>query len=511
MKRFLCCLLACLLLTASVSAAPEASFQFESRELGFSLTVPGLTGADVTAEVTDNRVDLYHTPSRAQWGGLIGSIQVVMPRSAVTAPPYNTRAYRILAMGADRAFLWKSPGGGVNSGGTELASFVETAGALSVDVLREALVPDTPDAWPVLSTQSRRAYLPVENGRIRPDDPLTRGELAQMLYALLDADNLNAVPSAFSDLDGRICAQAASYLASYGIFTGFADGTFRPDAAVTRAQLAVLLHRCQFAAPVGQYGEASAFSDVPDGYWAEAYLYSARVLGWMQGDSTGAFRPDDAVTRAQAVTVINRMLGRDESQTVIPESISITDLPAGHWARGNLLEAAGLLPDPGSVQPVRLPDGTSAWYFADASYGWAAANTRLYVTDNGGRSWAATDAVLPFPASDLFFFNSNTGLVLGSDDENACSLWYTLDGGQTWDDFFTSPESRRLCLPVEQFATEAGMYASLCSASLRPAGGDTVYLTVRYCPYDSIYFADLETVRQTAITFEFASLVIGSR
>ena len=516
MKRHLCCLLACLLLTASVSAAPEASFQFESQELGFSLTVPGLTDADVTAEVTGSRVDLYHTPSRAQWGGLIGSIQVVTPRSAVTAPPYNTRAYRVLAMGTDRAFLWKSPGGGVNSGGTELASFVETVGALSVDVLREALVPDTPDAWPVLSTQSRRAYLPVENGRIRPDDPLTRGELAQMLYALLDAENLSAVsPALFSDLSGAVCAQAASYLAGYGIFSGYDDGTFRPDAPVTRAQLAVLLHRCQFAPPVGQYGDAFAFPDVSEEYWASSYVYSAYTLGWMNGGSDGMFRPDDAVTRAQAVTVINRMLGRDESATLLPADAILSDLPAGHWARGNLLEAAGLLPSD-SVQPVRLPDGTSAWYFADASDGWAAAGTRLYVTDNGGKSWDATDTALPLTASDLFFFNSYTGLVLGSDGETACSLWYTLDGGRTWDNFFTSPESRRLCLPVEQFATESGMYASLRSASLRsaslrPAGGDTVYLTVRYCPYDSIYFLDLEAVQQTAITFAFASLVIGSR
>ena len=101
--------------------------------------------------------------------------------------------------------------------------------------------------------------------------------------------------------------------------------------------------------------------------------------------------------------------------------------------------------------------------------------------------------------------------MLGSDGETTCSLWYTLDGGRTWDDFFASPESLRLCLPVDQFPTEASMYASLHSASLRPAGGDTVYLTVRYRPYDSIYFLDLESVRQTSITFEFASLVIGSR
>lgn len=511
MKRCLCCLLACLLLTPAISAVSEP-FSFESKELGFSLTVPGLTDADVTTEVTGSRVDLYHVPSQADGDGLIGSIQVVIPRSAVTAPPYNTPAYRVLAMGTDRAFLWKSPGGGVNTTPEHLESFVRAAELLSAEVLREALVPHQPDAWPKLSTQSRRTYLPAESGRIRPDDPLTRGELAQMLCALLDAENLGtASPTLFSDLSGRVCARAASYLASYGIFSGYDDGTFRSDAPVTRAQLAVLLHRCQFAPPAGRYGDTVAFPDVPEEHWASPYIYSACTLGWMNGGSDGAFRPDDAVTRAQAVTAINRMLGRDESSTLLPEDAILSDLSADHWARGNLLEAAGLLPDTDCVQPVRLPDGISAWYFADAAHGWAAAGPRLYVTSNGGKSWRAADAVLPLTASDLFFFSSNTGLVLGSDGETTCSLWYTLDGGRTWDDFFASPESLRLCLPVDQFPTEASMYASLHSASLRPAGGDTVYLTVRYRPYDSIYFLDLESVRQTSITFEFASLVIGSR
>ena len=137
-----------------------------------------------------------------------------------------------------------------------------------------------------------------------------------MLYTLLDAGNkADSYRAPFSDTAGKDCAQAVAYLASYGILTGYADGTFRPDAPISRAAFTVLLHRCQFAAPVGQYGEEFVFADVPAGYWAETYIYSTKILGWLQGGTDGLFHPEREITRAEAVTAINRMLGRDESVT----------------------------------------------------------------------------------------------------------------------------------------------------------------------------------------------------
>ena len=88
-----------------------------------------------------------------------------------------------------------------------------------------------------------------------------------------------------------------AYLASYGILTGYEDGTFRPDAPVSRAAFAVALHRCQFAAPVGRYGSREDFSDVPAGVWEGAFLVCALVLGWMSGYADGTFRPSLSVTR----------------------------------------------------------------------------------------------------------------------------------------------------------------------------------------------------------------------
>lgn len=132
----------------------------------------------------------------------------------------------------------------------------------------------------------------MSGGLARPNAPLTRGELAQMLYTLLDAGNkADSYQSPFSDTAGKDCTQAVAYLASYGILTGYADGTFRPDAPISRAAFAVLLHRCQFAAPVWQYGEEFVFADVPAGYWAETYIYSTKILGWLQGGTDRLFHP----------------------------------------------------------------------------------------------------------------------------------------------------------------------------------------------------------------------------
>ena len=256
MKRFVCVWMVLLLLLSAMPAASAAApLTYESAVLGFSLTLPGLTEEDVTLEERAGGVDVYHAPSREKWGGLMGSIEVVSPRSAFFSGGYDSLPYQVLAMGEDRVYLWKSPGGGAATGSEELADYSRVAQLLTTDVLRANLQPAHPDSLPVLNTWDRVAYLTAEGGAIRPDAPLTRGELALALYALLEADNKDAsFADPFPDITDPDCARAVAYLASYGILSGYEDGTFRPDAPVSRAAFAVALHRCQFAAPVGRYG-----------------------------------------------------------------------------------------------------------------------------------------------------------------------------------------------------------------------------------------------------------------
>ena len=510
MKRLSFLLTFCLLFALAAPAAAEETFRLESAALGCSLVVPGLSDEEVTTEVSGATVYFYHTPSR-ETGGLIGTLVAVAPRSAVFSEPYTDQSYRIVAMGRDRVFLWKSPGGGINSSGENTDGFVGAASALSVENLRKYLRPAEPDDLPVLHTQRHLAYLTAEDGLLRPDEPLTRGQLAEMLYALLEADNKNRLyEGPFRDVSSGSRCQAISYLASYGILSGYADGTFRPDEPVTRAQLAVLLHRCQFAVPVELYGDAEGFSDVPEEYWAADHINSAGVLGWMQGDAGGLFHPEEPVTLAQAVTAINRMLGRDESHTAVGVGLSpFSDVTSSHWAYENLLEAAGALTDdttePFAPADGDLPEGTSASAFLSEAEGWAVSGGQLLRTADGGVSWTPVGQPLSVTVSGLYFFDRQSGVLLGGGGETPLVLLETRDGGVTWRDLLADPDILAACLPLEQFGSEKAARSAILSAELRPAGKDAAYLLVRYHPYDSIYTLDLTAIRQTALISSVSS------
>lgn len=505
MKRISIVLAVCLLLSIPAQAATPASFRYESDQLGFSVTIPGISQDEIITEETDTSVNFYHVPSREKYGGEIGSVEVVSPRSDFFTGHYDDMAYQIIAMGEDQVFLWKSPGGGAHTGGELLDSFRRVSSAFSLENLRKGLVPTQPDGWPKFQTTRHLAYLPANDGLARPDAPLTRGELAQMLYALLDAGTkAGSYQSPFSDITGKDCTQAVAYLASYGILTGYADGTFHPDAPVSRAAFAVLLHRSQFAAPAGQYGEEFVFADVPAGYWAEKYIYSAKVLGWLQGSADGLFHPEREITRAEAVTAINRMLGRDESVT---ELLSIEnpfpDLTENHWAYMNVLEAAGVLKDNASVPGAlmdSIPENTSAYHFGNESDGWAVSKSQLFHTTDGGKNWDKVGNPFTCTVSGLFFFSEQEGILLGSSEESSCILLRTDDGGETWDDLLANQATLAHYLPVEQFPTEKSLMESIVSAELRPAGRTAAYLTIRYHPYESIHVYDFEATRQTVIT-----------
>lgn len=506
MKRLSLLLAVCLMFMVTVPAAAMEPFHYENKTLGFSITVPDLPDEEIAVEEYETGVNFFHAPSQERWGGLIGSIEVVSPRSKFFSEKYNDPAYQILAMGKDRIILWKSAGDGMNSGGEMLESFEEASSALYIDNLKKCLVLTHPDDQPILNTTRHVRYLTAEQNLIRPDAPLTRGELAEMLYALLDATNKNDIyGNLFPDVVGKSCAQAVNYLASYGILSGYTDGTFRPDEPVSRAQFAVLLHRCQFIPAVGRYGDTSDFVDVPDTYWAESYLYSADILGWMTGDSNGMFHPNRKITRAEAVTAINRMLGRDESHTYVDEGAnSFSDLDAGHWAYGNILEAAGVLSGDSSEsftpKSESLPKETSAYYFINGADGWAVSESQLRRTTDGGETWDKLGEPLSFAVSGLFFFNSQEGLLLGSSEDTPCILLQTVNGGGTWSSFLDNPTVQDLHFPAKQFPTEKSMLEEIHSVELRPASKDAVYLTIRYRPYESIYVLNFEAVKQTAIT-----------
>ena len=86
------------------------------------------------------------------------------------------------------------------------------------------------------------------------------------------------------------------------------------------------------------------FDDVSDGYWAAEYIKDAAIHGWVEGYGDGTFRADDPIDRAEVVTIVNRLLGREADEDYIADNrrqlVTFPDVSSRHWAYYNVLEAA---------------------------------------------------------------------------------------------------------------------------------------------------------------------------
>ena len=147
------------------------------------------------------------------------------------------------------------------------------------------------------------------DGMARPTANISRAEVATIFFRLLKDDirdgNLTSY-NTFDDItDGMWCSKSVSTMAKLGIVKGRGVGKFDPNANITRAEFAAICARFD----TGLTNGASNFTDI-SGHWAEAEIERAASLGWIRGYMDGSFRPDTYITRAEAMTMINRVLCR---------------------------------------------------------------------------------------------------------------------------------------------------------------------------------------------------------
>jgi uncharacterized repeat protein (TIGR02543 family) len=181
--------------------------------------------------------------------------------------------------------------------------------------------PDTVNVPEQLDGTPHVAYIiGYPDGTVKPTGNITRAEIAMVFFRLLKAEvreeNLTTENS-FTDVpeDAWYC-EAVSTLAAMGILSGNANGTFDPNRPITRAELATICARFDTSTAGG-----SSFTDI-EGHWAQAYIEKAAALGWIQGYPDGTFRPDSNITRAETMTLINRVLDRTpESEEQFPENM----------------------------------------------------------------------------------------------------------------------------------------------------------------------------------------------
>ena len=146
------------------------------------------------------------------------------------------------------------------------------------------------------------------DGTIRPNNNISRAEVATIFFRLLTDEartQYDKTTSSFSDIkDGAWCCRAVSTLTNMGIIKGYTDGTFRPNADITRAELATIIAR--FAK---LDVNTKTFSDI-NGHWAQKSIELAAGNGWINGYTDGTFRPNKSIIRAETFAMINRVLDR---------------------------------------------------------------------------------------------------------------------------------------------------------------------------------------------------------
>ena len=178
-----------------------------------------------------------------------------------------------------------------------------------------------------LNTTDHFAYIVgYGNGEVRPQNNITRAEVATIFFRLLTDDvrdeNLTKT-NRYSDVAATAWYNTAvSTLSSMGIITGYPDGTFRPNAAITRAEFAAI------AARFDNDGDKTAakFSDIAT-HWAKDEISIAYNNGWITGYPDGTFGPQRDITRAETMTLVNRVLNRqpETEDDLLPNMTVWTD------------------------------------------------------------------------------------------------------------------------------------------------------------------------------------------
>lgn len=190
----------------------------------------------------------------------------------------------------------------------------------------------------MLESENHIAYMGgYGNGMFGPNDQMTRAQVAQMFYNLLKDKNI-VITVNFSDVQSSDWyATAVNTLASLGIIRGVGDGIFDPNRSITRAEFATIALR--FADKTAD--STNPFTDVASNDWYYSAVLNAVGFGWITGYSDGTFRPNASITRAEVATIVNRMLDRNADHDFVNgnATASFVDVPSNHWAYYNIMEA----------------------------------------------------------------------------------------------------------------------------------------------------------------------------
>ena len=180
-------------------------------------------------------------------------------------------------------------------------------------------------------------------GGFAPGKNMSRAEVTTMFARLLteQMEANKSYPASFSDVtSAHWAANYIGYMEQFGIVRGYSDGTFRPNAPITRAEFAAIC--CRFEQLTDG---AATFTDVPASHWAAKSIAYAAKRGWVTGYTDGTFKPGNNITRAEVAAVTCRLLERSADEAYIRAHLKemprvFADMNEQHWAYWYAMEAA---------------------------------------------------------------------------------------------------------------------------------------------------------------------------
>lgn len=216
----------------------------------------------------------------------------------------------------------------------------------------------------ILPATEHAAYIfGYEDGTFRPDNNMSRAEAVAIFARLISEQKGEKISgkSNFNDVSkSEWYSDYIGYLSKYGIIKGYADNTFKPNDNVTRAEFVAMTVRFNSLFNEAKKGSYTVkYTDVATNYWAYSDVAYAKHAGWLNGYADGSFKGDNAITRAEVVTVVNRATGRKADEGYITKNVSVLN----------------------KFTDIR---NNAMWYYADVM---EAANTHLANSSNDTETW----------------------------------------------------------------------------------------------------------------------------
>ncbi len=208
------------------------------------------------------------------------------------------------------------------------------------------------------------AYINGIGGLFYPGEQITRAQVATIIARLMvgGMDIPTGYTTSFVDVpEGAWYYDAVAYIEFFGIVEGDGKGHFEPERFITRAEFTAMLMRFF---KLERYDGEPIFSDLDESHWAYDYLNMAHAYGFVEGYTDGTCCPDQNIRRGEAVTLINRILGRELTPEYVAEHLdeltTFPDVSPAHWAYYHILAAANsfTLPDD-ALDPIVPPAGST--------------------------------------------------------------------------------------------------------------------------------------------------------